>query len=385
MLCGWKIRDVQLRILLIGNYLPDAQESMQRFADLMRSGLSEAGHEVTLAVPLMVLNVSGHAARGVWKWIGYLDKYVLSAPQLRRAAQQADIVHVCDHSNSLYVPSQAKVPYVVTCHDLLAVRGAIGEDTDCPAGFMGRRLQRAILRGLRRAQAMACDSEATLRDAKRLLSGYPGRLVAAPIALNYPYRVLEPRVVQDRLTAVKELSGLGSYVLHVGSNLRRKNREGVLHAVAAVASQWNGKLVFAGQPLTAELISLAEELKIADRIVEVPKPSNEALEALYNGALALMFPSRFEGFGWPIIEAQACGCPVICSDREPCPEVAGDGAVVFDPEDYIGFGTAVVRLSADAEARESLRRRGLENVRRYAKAKMIAHYVSLYEELGIAA
>jgi glycosyltransferase involved in cell wall biosynthesis len=300
-------KDFLLKIVLIGNYVPDAQESMRRYAELLHSGLREAGHEVTIVTPRPMLNSTSHLPKGMWKWVGYLDKYVLNAPQSSRAARTASVVHVCDHSNAVYVPSQSKVPYVVTCHDLLAVRGALGEDTDCPATLAGRQLQKKILGGLWRAQAVACVSTATLRDAERLLGHYPGRLVVAPNALSYPYHVLDPRMMQERLAELPGLGEPGRYVLHVGSNLRRKNRDCALRAIAAVAPQWGGKIVFAGQALTDELRRLAQQLQIADRLVEAVKPSNQLLEALYNGALALLFPSRFEGFGWPIIEAQACG------------------------------------------------------------------------------
>ena len=374
-----------MRILLIGNYVPDAQESMQRYATMLQAGLTEAGHEVTLATPRRLLNRSARAAVGVWKWVGYFDKYVLSAPQLSRAAQRADVVHVCDHANSIYVPKRSRVPYVVTCHDLLAVRGALGEDTDCETGFAGRQLQKWILSGLGRATALACVSLATWHDAKRLIGDYRGTLVIAPNALSYPYRRLDPQAIVERLAAVPAVGNPGGYLLHVGSNLRRKNREGVLRTVSHVGARWRGRVVFAGQPLTSELRQLAERLQIADRIVEVSKPSDQLLEALYNGALALLFPSRFEGFGWPIIEAQACGCPVICTNREPLPEVAGDGALLCDVDDYSAFGNAIVQLADQSEWRDALRRRGLQNSLRYAKAQMITRFESLYRQLAAAA
>jgi glycosyltransferase involved in cell wall biosynthesis len=374
-----------VKILLIGNYLPDAQESMQRYAQLMHLGLREAGHRVTLMTPLPVLNSAGRAPSGIWKWIGYLDKYLLSPPDLARAAADAELVHVCDHANSMYVPRRSEVPYVVTCHDLLAVRGALGEDTDCPTGFAGRRLQMQILRGLHRAAALACVSQATLRDAERLVTGYPGQMMVTPNALSYPYRRIDPLVAQQRLLAIAGLKRGGDYILHVGSNLRRKNREGVLRSVAACGPGWEGQVVFAGQPLTPELRQLAIALKVAEQIVEVEKPSNDLLEALYNAAYALLFPSRFEGFGWPIIEAQACGCPVICSRREPFTEVAGDAALLGDPDRPEQFAAAIVALHRNGALASDLRRKGLRNSERYGRAQMIARVCKLYEQLGAAA
>jgi glycosyltransferase involved in cell wall biosynthesis len=272
-----------VKILLVGNYAPDRQESMLRYTAMLREGLLGAGLDVEVVAPRQVLNHSGRPASGLWKWVGYLDKFVLHPGELARAARDVDVVHVCDHSNALYVPGRSATPYVVTCHDLLAVRGALGEDTDCPASFMGRRLQRSILDGLRRAHAVACVSGATLRDAQRLMNGYAGELLVAPNSLNYPYRKLESGMVAERLAQIPELRGVREYVLNIGSNLRRKNRETAMEAIAGIADEWQGRIVFAGQPLSSELKSLAARLGILDRIVEVPKPGSELLEALYNG------------------------------------------------------------------------------------------------------
>jgi glycosyltransferase involved in cell wall biosynthesis len=374
-----------VKILLVGNYAPDRQESMLRYATLLREGLENAGHEVEHVAPRQVLNYSGRPASGVWKWIGYVDKYLLHPAELARAARSADVVHVCDHSNAVYVPVSPRKPFVVTCHDLLAVRGAMGEETDCPATFAGRQLQKSILSGLRRAHAVACVSGATLRDAQRLMSDYSGELVVAPNSLNYPYRKLDAQAVRERLAQVSALDGAREYVLNVGSNLRRKNRETALDALASISSSWNGVAVFAGQPLSAELRAQAERLGVTDRIIEVPKPPNELLEALYNGALAMLFPSRFEGFGWPVIEAQACGCPVICSGVEPMREVAGGSAILCEPDDHAAFGRSILELSRDPQRRESLARAGLGNALRYDRAVMIERFVSLYDRVAARA
>jgi glycosyltransferase involved in cell wall biosynthesis len=111
---------------------------------------------------------------------------------------------------------------------------------------------------------------------------------------------------------------------------------------------------------------------------------SELLEALYNRAHALLFPSRFEGFGWPIAEAQACGCPVLCRDAAPMSEVAGGAALLRDIGDENGFAEDLLRLR-DPATREKYRELGLRNARRFHARKMSEKYLALYREVGMAA
>lgn len=372
-------------VLLIGNYAADRQQSMQRFAMMMLLGLTSAGVAAELVAPKERLGRFKLGGAFLAKWLGYIDKFVFFPRQLKRQAQRASIVHICDHSNAMYARRLKNTPAMVTCHDLLAVRGALDEETDCPASPAGRVLQRWILHGLQSADIVACDSRATLEDAQRLVRTADGkpRIEYVRLALSYPYRQLGADEVSRRLRQIAGLPSDAEFVLHVGSNLRRKNRDAVLRIFARVASQWNGLLVFAGEPATPQLRDLARNLGINERLIDAPDTSNEILEALYNRAIALLYPSRFEGFGWPVIEAQACGCPVICSDREPMREVSGGAALLRDVGDEEGFTADLLRLT-DTRERAQWSERGLQNAQRYNRDEMIARYIELYRELSPA-
>ena len=367
-----------MKVILVGNYHLDGQHSMLGFARLMEEGLRRAGHEVRTVYPPVVFGKMSKYWPSAGKWLGYLDKFLLLPPILRRAVRDADVVHICDHSSAMYVSKRRRVPHVVTCHDLLAVRGGLGEQTDCPASPLGVLLQRWITRGLMRADGLACDSTATLADANRLLSRRRQPAVLLPIALRYNYRPLPEAERLEKLKLVQGLDMSRPFVLHVGSSVRRKNREGVLRAFAKIPLALNAQLVFAGKTLTSAQKELAQHLNLTGRIIETAEVSDELLAALYGSALAFFFPSRFEGFGWPIIEAQSCGCPVVCSNRPPLPEVAGGCALLRDVDDEEGFAEDIYRLSRDAALRSSLIEKGLQNVLRYKPEAMISRYVSLY-------
>ena len=181
-------------VLLIGNYPPDRQQSMQRFGAMMLQGLKVSAIPAKLIAPQPFFGKLRGAGSFVTKWLGYIDKFVLFPRKLRRslAQEKPSVVHVCDHSNAMYGHWVDDVPVVVTCHDLLAVRGALGEETNCPASLTGRILQRWILAGLGRATGIACVSHATAADAVRLI----GRGQSAPPitvienGLNYPFQPL---------------------------------------------------------------------------------------------------------------------------------------------------------------------------------------------------
>ena len=373
-------------VLLLGNYPLDQQQSMQRFGAMMLHGLRARGIEVELIAPQPFFGKIRFLGGFVAKWLGYIDKYILFPYELRRLLARAfqRVVHICDHSNAVYVPYCRPAPVVVTCHDLLAVRGGLGEDTDCPATFTGELLQKWILLGLRKADAIACDSLATAADANRLLNEDQSQWVnVIPLGLTYDYKPIASDLAASRLSEIVGLALTRPFALHVGSNLRRKNREGILRIIGLIKNKWNGQIVFAGEPLTPQLRAVAQDLGVVDQVVEVQDASNEVLEALYNRAVALVYPSRFEGFGWPVIEAQACGCPVICSDSGPLPEVAGNAGLFHAVDDEAGFAADLLRLSSDFAERAKWSEKSLRNAERFSTERMVNEYAELYQRLGL--
>jgi glycosyltransferase involved in cell wall biosynthesis len=377
-------------IILIGNYPLDRQESMLRFRNLIQERLSAAGYEIESLFPR---GYFGSLIRKgpLAKWLGYVDKYILFPTALARELGRIKekypdrkiVVHICDHSNAVYAGLARRwFPVLVTCHDLLAVRGALGEDTDCPASGFGKRLQATILHGLGQASRVACVSHATQSDLIRLLgSGMAGRSEVIPLALNYAYRSLS----REEALAVLSRAGIDlsfqGYVLHVGSGLRRKNREALLRSVALIKDTWPGSIVFAGEPLSAAERALADSLALKERVREISRPDNETLLALYGAAHAFLFMSRFEGFGWPILEAQTAGCPVICSNRTSVPEVAGEGALIHEPEDYAAIADDIQRLE-QTEVRAPLIAAGFKNARNYSNERMMGSYEDLYARIS---
>jgi glycosyltransferase involved in cell wall biosynthesis len=370
-----------MKVLLVGNYPFDGSTSMHIWSKALLRELRPLGVDVEAISPRPRFGKMKPSVHGAGKWLGYIDRFVIFPRALRSAAAGADIVHFCDHGAAMYAPIIKRKPVVVTCHDMIAVRGSRGELPELRSSPFGQLLQRWICHGLKHAARVACVSQATFDDARRILKE-DDNLCVILNGLNYPFQPLAQGEAERRLAGLPFIHA--PFVLHLGSNAAYKNREGVLRTFAKAAAGISLQLVIAGEALDGKLAGLARKLQIEERIVQVIKPDVALIEALYNRAVCLLFPSRYEGFGWPPIEAQACGCPVIASDISPLAEVLGQSAVLKPVEDEAGMADAIRRLAADKEFRDELRQSGFVNVRtRFETSRMIGEYLSLYRELSL--
>jgi glycosyltransferase involved in cell wall biosynthesis len=169
------------------------------------------------------------------------------------------------------------------------------------------------------------------------------------------------------------------FLLHVGGNFNYKNREGLFRLFAQflrLDGCGDYHLVLAGAGRDDKLQSLSQELGIERQVREAGEVTNEQLCALYSTAEALVFPSLHEGFGWPIVEAQACGCPVFTTNRRPMSEVGGDGALYFDPADEAAAARIVLE---GLKHKKQLVVLGFRNAAKYKADAMIDAYLTCYE------
>lgn len=368
-----------MKVLLIGNYAADQQQSMLGFAGALLSGLCSRDIEARLITPAQVFGKFGQPHAGVGKWLGYVDKFGLFPHVLRRALVWADVTHVCDQGNAMYIKHLQGIPHVLTCNDLTAIRAAQREIPGWTVGRTGRLYQRLILDGINHAQHVACISETTRRDLLRL-----SRVSAAKSSVILE-GLLSPYHPMPTSESVPILATLGvpqkPFLLHVGGNQPYKNRPGVLAIYAALRRlqpETSLRLVLAGKPFSQEMRQTVTENNLANHVLELTALTNEQLRALYSRAAALVFPSLYEGFGLPIIEAQACGCPVFTSNRAPMTEVGGSAAVYFDPTQP----EQAARIIADhLDDLSRLTAAGYENTKLYSTERMVGEYESLYRRL----
>lgn len=246
---------------------------------------------------------------------------------------------------------------VVTVHDL-----AFASDPEMVAPATHANLSTRMPRTLERAARIIAVSEATARDLE-VHFGVPRSRI------HTIHEGLDPHFAD---AADRPLPGPAlpdDYLLFVSTIEPRKNVVGVLRAFALLA-EWGypGKLVLAGRWgwRTEDIRAELDGSPVRDRIVEVDYVERELMPALYARARLLLFPSWLEGFGLPILEAMACGTPVVTSGRSAMPEVAGPAGVYVDPSSAHGIATGAASLLDDEAHRERLTRLGLERARRFS-------------------
>jgi glycosyltransferase involved in cell wall biosynthesis len=377
-----------MRIILIGNYPPDKQQSMERFAFMLANGFSNEGHHATIWRPVVLFGkLFKSTTKGLGKWMGYIDKWILFPFILhwrllhKKYQSENTHFHVCDHSNAYYLQQLPAERTVITCHDVLAIRGALGyADAYIGATRTGKIMQNWILNNLTEAHKLAAVSWTTYQQLCALDNIHPKdhsknwRVIYN--AFNGDFRPIPKEEANGLLRKAGINPGI-PYLLHVGSGLRRKNRKLLIDMLMLLSSRWDGNICFAGEALEEELIVYTATLGLKNRVISVVNPDHITLVALYNACAAFVFPSLSEGFGWPVIEAQACGVPVIASSLNPLPEVSGGAALHADPTKPADFANAFLSLQ-NKITRNELIRRGYQNARRFDISRMTHAYLNLH-------
>lgn len=264
------------------------------------------------------------------------------------------------HGTLNVVPLLSPVPTVVTVHDLAFIR--------FPQTFRAYNrtyLDFATRTSVKRAAAILAVSEHTRREVIGLLGVDPARVVVTPNAARAHFRPPDPVALQ-RFRAQKGLPE--RFILYVGTVEPRKNLVSLLEAYARLPADLQVPLLIGGgkgwlyQPLFERL----EQLGLGDRVQTVGYLDEAELPLWYAAATLFAFPSIYEGFGMPPLEAMACGTPVLTSNGASLPEVVGEAGLMVAPLDIDAMAAALERLLHDTDLRAELRARGLQRARQFA-------------------
>jgi glycosyltransferase involved in cell wall biosynthesis len=294
------------------------------------------------------------------------------------AADRPDLLFVPSHVVPLIHP-----PSVVTIHDL-------GYHAFPEAHTARRRLELQLTTrwSLRAARRVIAISQATRDDLVRHYNADPARIAVVHHGLAAGFRPVEDGA---QVAAAAARHGLrGPYFLYVGTLQPRKNLARLIEAYAAATAgmaEPRPLLAIAGRRgwLSAAIERRAAELGVAERVRFLGYLPEADLPALLSGALAFLFPSLYEGFGMPVLEAMACGAPVLTSSSSSLPEVAGDAALLVDPRDTGAIAAAIGRLATDAGLRAALRERGLARAAQFSWERCARETLAVLLAAGKAA
>jgi glycosyltransferase involved in cell wall biosynthesis len=317
-----------------------------------------------------------------WRVIGFPRLWTHLRLSWEMLVNSPDLLFVPSHVLPVIHPRRC----VVTVHDL-----GYHHYPEAHTVFQNIYLRWSTRYNARAASRVVADSEATQRD---LMHCY--RIPEERIHVVYPGRdeSLAPIVEPAALSRVRVRYGLSdSYLLYVGTLHPRKNLVRLVQAFAVLLRSSFSipeplssglQLVLAGQKgwLYDELFAQVRELGLAERVVLTGYVPDADLPALLSGALAFVFPSLYEGFGLPVLEAMACATPVVCSNVSSLPEVAGDAALLVDPLDTESLAEAMGRIVTDEGLRGDLVERGFRQIRGFSWRRCAREILQILEEVG---
>jgi glycosyltransferase involved in cell wall biosynthesis len=369
---------------MLRNVSEERNLSMKLYADGLSRGL-DTRCVVESVLPWRPPVLSKSRPQGVAaKALDYLARYGVYPPSLI-SRRRSDIFHVVDHAYAHLISCLPARRTVVTCHDLMLLRmagGDFGPAHSAPPVALG--LLRFSLSFLKRARLVIADSQATADDLVKYLKISREKIRVVHLGIDPVF--VPPPGPDDRRDARSRWGVEGRRVLlHVGNNWFYKNLEGVIRALALLPKDSDGEggplLLKAGKGLTDEQRKLARSLGVAGRIRELGLLTNEELLSVYWASDVLVFPSLWEGFGWPPLEAMATGTPVVCSDRGSLGEVAGNAALIVSPEEPEAIAAATDSIFNDEGLRRALEMKGLERSKQFTWESAAEQTFQVYREV----
>ncbi len=281
------------------------------------------------------------AASPRWLWTPLLFPRDLA----RRGIEVAHVQYL--------VPPRAPCPVITTIHDIAFRR--------FPHLFPLKHrllLNTLIPFAVRQAALVLTGSESTRRDLVELMGARPERVVVTPYAAGREYRSGPKEAARERV--IEALDIQQPYILSVGVRQPRKNLARLVRAYGRIAGDVPYRLVIVGREGWAEsgMQQAVAEIPVARRPIFTGYVEDDLLPDLYRAADLFAYPSLYEGFGLPVLEAMACGTPVLTSNLSSLPEVAGDACLLVDPHDEAAIAEGLRRMLADADLRAELGARG---------------------------
>jgi len=391
---GYSIKRYKLSMNIVifchPNFL--SSQSMPRFANMLKYAYEQRGHTVTIWSPKACV-YNWFSSCKYSKWAGYIDQYILFPVWVRKQLkrQSADTLYVfADQALGPWVWLVKNKPHIVHVHDFLALRSALGKVPENPTSWTGRIYQRYIRQGFKHAKHFISVSNKSRDDLHFFGEVSPITSEVVYNGLNYPYLKMPLEEAVLTLLQANLPANSKGMLLHVSGNQWYKNVPGIILMYTQYAQA-------CADPLPLWLVGPYVDKKVQSALDSVPAKgqvlffyglNSKTLNAAYSLARAFLFPSHAEGFGWPIIEAQASGCPVITTNEPPMNEVGGNAARYLprlkagdDVHAWAKHGAEVLEelLALEDAARTELVAQGLAWAVRFDADTAIESYLRIYK------
>ncbi|WP_218079974.1 glycosyltransferase family 4 protein [Anthocerotibacter panamensis] len=365
-----------MKIQLYGDLLEEQRRSMEVCATYLKAALSEAlGSGVECLIPSLTPLLG--RVLPAWDIVAKTD-LLLNRHFLYPLRTSADLHHVIDHSYAHLLHHLPQDRTVVTCHDLNILYRR--QKSRNPLFHLSCD---HILSGLDRAQWVICDSEFTKVALEKSGLAAGATVIVIPPGLSASFRVLSPTEIAEVAHRYKIPSG--PTLIHVGDCFERKNIEALLQITAHVRAHVPVRLLKVGGVFTPAQQGLIAHLGLAEHLTHLAHVPLYDLVALYNFADVCVFPSWLEGFGFPVLEAMACGTPVVASNCSSLPEVVQGAGFLADPAAIESFVEPIVRLLSDPEDASGWSENGLRWVKQFTWQKHAEKTLQVYEKIMVAA
>jgi glycosyltransferase involved in cell wall biosynthesis len=287
-------------------------------------------------------------------------------------------IHLYHATDFVLPPVSAGIKTLVTIHDVSFVRVPAAASPTLKA-----YLDKVVPESIWRADHVIAVSQATKKDIIELYGTAPEKISVVLHGIDTRFRRIE-NLQQHNAIRQKYQLGTRPYLLSVGTVQPRKNYSRIIQALAQLRAQnYDLSLVIAGGKgwLEGEMYQTIAKTGMKEYVHLIGFADDADLPVLYSAAACVVFPSLYEGFGFPVLEGMACGTPVITSNVSSLPEVAGDAALLINPVETDELTTAIQRIVEDADLRERLIQRGYQQIQHFTWANSAQHLYQIYQDI----
>lgn len=351
--------------------------------------MKQYNNKITIRVALIKPPITGHQYRGTGTYTSQLftalkniEKIDISAVDINDEVKSFDIIHYPYYDPFfLTLPIFKQKPTVVTVHDLIPMKFP----DYFPAGIKGKIKWWIQKTSLKSCRAIITDSYASKEDIIKFAGIEEDKIKVIYLGIGEQFEIIKSKEILER--AKNRLKLPDEFILHVGDVNHNKNIQGLLGAFKIILNKYPSlNLVLIGNGFTnsssqlSQITQLIKSLRLSDKVISFSNITGSDLAAIYNLAKVYLEPSFAEGFGLPVLEAMACGCPVVASNCSSLPEIVGDAGITVNPYKKLDIANGCLKILSDVKRREDIIQKGLKRAKLFSWVKCAKETIEVYKK-----